>query len=279
VSTLITRCVFPSLVAGSLLALGCVAGAPDDEETSASAVGAGADALVWTNGDVPSTFWQPAVQAALQALAQAPLTDGNGNLPSSTVMATTGGQAVLHYVVGCALPAGTSAVSPDTGAAFAGAMGLAPEWAQGPLSSASSQRWVTACLLQTLNALGAHVPLSLAGNSQALSAQPQAAAAYTVPDATAFGNLFLPGGGPAYACTDISLISSCGLQVSLNTVERICGLTPTCGLTLLGPCDWWCAGGAGGASCVDPAGNAYPQAISTSLVATVAVPLTTVCQL
>jgi hypothetical protein len=254
----------------SFVALGCEVAGPEQEP-----LGTAAQAMVWSNGDDPIFFWQPSTQAAVRALALAPLEDGDGALADASLASTASGQLLLHYLVGCALPSGATVYSDAAQMSFDGAVGLAPEWASSPLASVESQRWMTACLLQTLNGLGVHVPIRLAGSNPALDDAPEDASTYTVPDASMFGNLFLAGGrARAYACTDIALLDGCTVQASLSTLERICGLSPTCGITPLGPCQFSCRGEKTGAmTCTDPGGNPYPEAISSWLMTSVALTL------
>jgi hypothetical protein len=261
---------------GSLSSVGCLAepSAPGPET-----LGTAAEPLVWGNGDDPDFFWQASSQAALGALAEAPLESG-GALASTPLALTTEGQSMLGYVVGCALPAGTSIYSAQAGVSFSGVVGLSPEWTSSPLAYAS-QRWVTACLLQTLNGLDMHVPIRLSGANPALADQPDAgASSFTVADDTTFGNLFLSGAG-AYACSNVvtGLIDGCSMQISMYTLERICGLSPTCGITLLGPCGLSCTAVPGGQTCVDPAGNSYAETIATTLQQTVVLSLYPLCLL
>jgi hypothetical protein len=262
--------VASTLSLGSLGPLGCASGAPpgDPEET-----GAAGQAIMWSNGDLPGDFWATSTQLALQQLARGALVDPTGALAPTPLALTSGGRAVLGYVVGCALPPGTTVTS--AAGSFAGWAGVAPAWASGPLDT-SSQRWMTACLLQTLNGLGVHVPLRLTGSNPGLADLPgTGAASFTVPDATAFGNVFVAG-GPAYICTNLGNADACAIEASSYALERVCGASPLCGVTLLGPCALSCAAGP---TCTAPGGAAYPEAISTWLDPTVAVSLLPLCSL
>jgi hypothetical protein len=252
-----------------VLGIGCAGAAPDqDEET----LGVADQALLWSNGDSPSAFWEASTQTALRSLAKSGLVNANGQLVETSLTASASGRTVLGYVIGCALPAGSSLYSPDAGASFTGWVGLTPGWASSALNQVADQRWMTACLLQTLNGLGVHVPIRLAGSAAVLADPPGTnASSFTVPDDTAFGNVFVTGGG-AYVCTDIG-VDLCDVQVSLYSLERICGLSPTCGVSLLGPCSLYCAPGSTGATCVGPDGNTYTEAISTTLQTTVSLSL------
>lgn len=229
-------------------------------------------AAVWTNGNDPLFFWKPSTQSALLALSQTAIVNANGQLASTTLTASVGGNRLLKYVVGCALPQGTTVSGPG-GATWEGVIGIAPTWATGALSDTSTQRWMTACLVQTLNGLGAEVPFQLSGDNDALAESPDPD--YRVLDATMFGNLFVAIGARAYACTNVSLLDACGIGLSLHTLQRICGLSPTCGLTLLGPCLLSCTSDG---TCYAPFARAYPETVTSSVPPTIAISLNPLCQ-
>lgn len=259
-----------AVVAGSLLfASGCVAapqGGADDE------LAVSEDAIIWTNGDGPSFFWQSSTQYLLQRLAMSPLVDpGTGLLTPTRLLATDAGRRVLHYVVGCALPRGATVKTSMPAVSFKGAIGLAPTWRTEKLGALSSQRWVTACLLQTLNGIGAKVPIRMVGSHKGLTdASAQDAVNYPIPDATMFGNIFDPDKVEVFACADTGAASACGLSWSAFANLRICDGSPLCGITLLGACQ-----GEAGAPCElnslgepvcrTPGNTVYAEAISTFL--------------
>jgi len=115
----------------------------------------------------------------------------------------------VEYLVQCALP-GDSAVTIH-GESFAGALGLAPEWATAPCGE-SCQRWVSACLLARVNARGERVEISMRGPTDALHPGARELALFAVEDGTFFGNLFAAP-QTVFAASpraDLSLPRSCG---------------------------------------------------------------------
>ncbi|WP_437821081.1 hypothetical protein [Sorangium sp. So ce1078] len=244
-----------------LLAGGCGA-APADEGESILVAG---QEIIVMNGVDPSFFWKPSTQQALRALAQAPLPDALGGPSAAVLFSSERGRHLVERVVDCALPAGTEVEA--GGRSFGGSIGLAPQWASAPLSAPASRRWMTACLLQSLNALSAPVAVHLTGGHPALADAPNSdASEYTVRDAIMFGDLFHGDRPTAFACADNSLFDECGVALSAKTLKRICGQSPTCGLTLLGHCDAVCTrDGAGAPTCRAPGSKVYPESIASSL--------------
>ncbi|WP_437734773.1 hypothetical protein [Sorangium sp. So ce1335] len=261
-----------AVVAGSLLfASGCVA-APQGEAEGELAVAE--DALIWANGDEPSFFWSSSTQVALRRLASSPLVNANtGLLTTTPLLNSVQGRELLHYVVGCALGPGTKVSTSVPAVSFEGAIGLAPTWKAGKLGDMSSQRWVTACLLQTLNGIGAKVPIRMVGSHLGLTdASAKDAVDYPIPDATMFGNLFDAAKVEVFACADSGAAAACGENWSAFARLRVCDSSPVCGITLLGPCQ-----GDDGIHCWrDDLGKpvcrtgstVYEEAISTYLDAT-----------
>ncbi|WP_438018013.1 hypothetical protein WMF18_02565 [Sorangium sp. So ce315] len=259
-----------AVVAGSLLfASGCVAapqGGAEDELAVAE------DAIIWTNGDGPSFFWQTTTQQLLQRLAMSPLVDrSTGLLTETRLLRSAEGRELLHYVVGCALDPRTKVSTSLPGVSFEGAIGLATTWRTAKLGALSSQRWVTACLLQTLNGIGAHVPIRMVGNHKGLvGASAKDAVDFSIPDATMFGNVFDPAKVEVFACADTGAAKACGFSWSAFAHLRICDSSPLCGITLLGPCQdeavthCW-TDSAGERVCGTPGGTVYTEAISTFL--------------
>ncbi|WP_437493745.1 hypothetical protein WME75_21170 [Sorangium sp. So ce1014] len=250
------------LIGFCLLAVGCGA-APAEEGES---IGVAEQGIIVMNGLDPDFFWRSSTQQGLRALAQAPLADALGGARGAVLLRTEQGRHLAERVVACALPAG-AAVEEGTGRSFRGSIGLAPEWASAPLSDPASRRWVTACLLQSLNALSARVAVHLTGGHPALADAPDSEASeYTVRDAIMFGDLFDRARPTAFACADNSLIDDCGVALSAKTLERICGQSPTCRLTLLGRCDAVCTRDRAGApTCRASGSGVYPESIASSL--------------
>jgi hypothetical protein len=237
------------------------------------------EALDWplsTNGMNPVDFWAAANQGALATLGAAALLDENDKLVATPLLDTSGGSSVLRYLIRCALNDETTVKSVG-GAKFAGDIGLAPDWTSRALTT-SEQRWITACLLDHLNGLGQSVSIALVGTNPALIADPgDDAASYTISDVTSFGNVFL-GVPKAYVCADLGVSLGCGVFASIYTLQRLCGLSPTCGATNLGLCALVCVHDAvGNPSCTVPLGPTYAEAIATRLEATVAVSLYPLC--
>ncbi|WP_437564110.1 hypothetical protein [Sorangium sp. So ce542] len=245
-----------------VLAVGCGVAPADDGESVLVAE----QEIIVMNGLQPAYFWKPSTQQALRALAQAPLPAGLDSGDGAALLASAQGRHLVERVVACALPAGATVAAP-TGQSFAGWIGLAPSWASSPLSDGASRRWMTACLLQSLNALGAQVAVHLTGGHPGLAdATDSEASEYTVRDAIMFGDLFEPAHPTAFACADNALIDDCGVALSAKTLERVCGQSPTCRLTLLGHCDAICdRDGAGAPTCWAPWSGVYPESIASSL--------------
>lgn len=223
--------------------------------------------IIVMNGDDPLFFWKDSTQAALRSLAEAPLGSSVGELVETPLLADAEGRRLLGYVVTCALSEGEELHSTTAGVSFEGVVGIASKWASAPLDKVASQRWVTACLLQTLNGLGMKVPIRMSGSHPAIAAGSETETSdYSVPESTMFGNIFGPADAATFACLDAK-IDLCDISWSSHALERICGLSPTCGIVSLGPCDLSCdRDAAGHPACHGGlAGGLYAEAISSSL--------------
>jgi hypothetical protein len=106
---------------------------------------------------------------------------------------------VMTYVVRCAVPAGQSRsyINSQTGQTYTwmGALGLAPDWANGNPVNYNEQQVITACLLAHVNRYGRHVPISvLALNAWGIPVPFTVSelVTYSVHEACFFGNLFTP---------------------------------------------------------------------------------------
>ena len=222
--------------------------------------------IIIMNGSDPHFFWKPATQKALQKLAEMSLEAALHDSAPEPQLDSGEGRALLKHVVACALPAGETIVVAD-GALLEGAAGLAAHWKSQPLGGPDPSRWVTACLLQTLNGFGVQVPIRLAGSHPALGGDASGeSSAFTVEDATMFGNIFVSDEPTAFACADNLLEDMCDLNLSEYTLLRLCGHSPTCGVRFLGLCSSHCSyGEAGTPMCETPEGDAYPEAISSYL--------------
>lgn len=236
------------------------------------------EGTVSTNGLIPSDFWAPARQQALRSLGAAPLLDKKGDLVATPLLNSTGGRSVLRYALRCALGK-DAAVESAGGSTFEGEHDLAPDWTSRALTT-SEQRWVTACLLDHLNGLGQSVNVMMDGHHSALVPEPgEDTSGYKINDMTAFGNVFLEA-PKAYVCIDLGVNLACGVGFSAYTLQRLCGLSLTCGATILGLCGLVCThDAAGDPTCTAPLGATYPEAISTKLKETGAVSLYPLCSL
>lgn len=244
-----------------LLAAGCAAAPADEGETILAAE----QGIIVMNGLDPVFFWEPSTQQALRALARAPLPESMGGSGGAVLVSTREGRHLLERVVACALPEGR-AVETSSGRSFGGSIGLAPQWSSAPLSGAAARRWMTACLLQSLNATGAHVAVRMTGGHPALADAPDSEAAeYTVRDAIMFGDLFDQVRPTAFACADNALVDACGVALSAKTLARICGQSPSCRITVLGHCDAVCDRDRDGAPTCGAGRAVYPESIASSL--------------
>jgi hypothetical protein len=106
------------------------------------------------------------------------------------LMSTPAGRMTVRYLVRCALPLGDSITKQDalgTSYAFAGQLGLAPQWKNGSCDS-SCQQAISACMLAHVNTTGVHIPLWLVSPNAAIGwdTSPQ----YPNREGTFFGNIF-----------------------------------------------------------------------------------------
>lgn len=136
-------------------------------------------------------------------------------------------QQFMSYLVGCALPSGTSVVwknSAGTTGKWDGILGLCPAWNTGAPSQ-TCKNWVSSCLLARNNAYGRHVELSMRGEDPTRPAffttEPQARPVQFDPD--------LNGPVPSFsACVGAQTGASrnCGWQVdavgSCNQGQTVC---------------------------------------------------------
>jgi hypothetical protein len=154
------------------------------------------------------------------------------------------GRDLLKYVVRCALPTGKNVAIPRNSGkdVLAGAFGVAPEWANAPLSE-SGERWVSACLLAFVNALGEHVLVSVRGNHVNLKATvtPEERRQFSYQEAAFYGDIFSEGGSQ-FVCR-----GSGGKIVSPSRAKRLCsdpsaqpGVSQ-CGMTITGNCSDVCS--------------------------------------
>ena len=148
---------------------------------------------------------------------------------------------VFEYLVGCALaPDQQVAVSVDGEEhTVSGALGLAPEWIDGPCDG-DCQGWVSACMIARTNARGERVEISLRGAHPGLDASAEEREAFPVHEGAYFGDIF----------ADEPVGMAC-LGDGVDHLDRTCGELDDCPIEVLGACSEICdeAGcrGAGGA--------------------------------
>jgi hypothetical protein len=240
---------FSALVLGSCLAVtGCVVDAQEplpfedaDLEVPLEETGFGV-----LNGITPACFWDHGVQAALRSLATGPIANSTGYMPSMASVPAPCWK-VIKDTVECALPATMSVRNVNNGDIYNGLVGLAAGWRTGSLGG-PERRWVTACLIQRLNAFGIEVPTLQEGNHPAMYTNAADDALYPFDESTGSGDLFsstmpLGGNSPAFLanmCSETDLNKIC--RDREGTLDyRICDTAgPLCGLNYLGPCNTAC---------------------------------------
>jgi hypothetical protein len=130
------------------------------------------------------------------------LSSTTGLSSNSGLMTTTLGRITVSYLVRCALPMGHSITKKDqngTSYAFAGLIGVAPNWENNACDTAC-QESVSACMMAHLNVAGVHVPIWLDSPISAVGFG--SSSSYPNEEGTFFGNLFITSNGkvPAYYC-------------------------------------------------------------------------------
>jgi hypothetical protein len=170
-------------------------------------------------------------------------------------------QAVMKYIVGCALPAGAQ-VTLDIGGTnitYSGSLGLAPGWGiDSGTCDATCQAWVSGCVIARINYLGHVVPLSARG--AVLSTTSDERAAYSNPDGVFFGDVFTqpqiryacmpPGGELTRTCGQGNDPATCAAITYLGSCTSVCSTVGTDGSYQ---------------SCTDGNGTAYPGSVSVFL--------------
>jgi hypothetical protein len=164
----------------------------------------------------------------------------------------------FQYTVGCAL-APTQSVSfswtDSQGAVhnetYAGSLGVATEWATGPLNE-SGQKIVSACLASRTNWYGVHVAISLRSSYDAIAQNTTTAelAAYPYVEGAFWGNLFAPTPylNTCYNTADVAHSRAAQRDCAAGHVNAD-GTIASCGMiNIVGPCSSVCwpldAGGA-----------------------------------
>jgi hypothetical protein len=166
-------------------------------------------------------------------------------------LSTAESDAVMSYVVGCALDATQEVTLFDasTGMTYTwhGDLGLAPKWATGALNPTDQQR-VSACLLALTNP-SAHVLVSLRGPYPGLATTLDETRDFSVVEGAFYGDLFAE---PAIlrgcytrpdtpidrrSCTLIGSPNACGIDV-VGSCGTVC-LLEDLGAGTFGDCEGW----------------------------------------
>jgi hypothetical protein len=163
------------------------------------------------------------------------------------LLSTVDGRTVYSYIVGCAVPEGTTIEADIPGATdttpddpftcvngtctFEGGLGVAPDWLTHKLSPAGEE-WVSSCVFARCNAHDTAEAISLRGKLAALAVSDDEAALYTVEEGAFYGNLFTDEDEPIawYACEGEGQASGefGGLVVRDCTEPMACNADHTC---------------------------------------------------
>ncbi len=199
------------------------------------------------------------------------------SLESRDLMATADGREVMSYIVGCALPTGSSVTLTDPSGAsytYPGWIGLAPNWATSP-PTVSDRRWVSSCVLARTNLYGISVQISMRNASNPrLATTSSEVTDFSVVEAAFYGDLFAPV-PVMYACSNRQFASSPVAAIeSLRACARsVNGVTTECGFTFTGFCGTTytdgrpkpCGNNAGSYSPCKGGATSYSEAITTYL--------------
>jgi hypothetical protein len=152
----------------------------------------------------------------------------------------------VRYAVSCAFTPDQSfdfSWTDDQGVehdeSYPGLLGLAPDWATGPLDD-DGQQWVSACLASRVNARGVSVMLSSRGTNPGLAVSDTERTTYTTREGVFFGNVFASG-QMVFTCYDPTVIVDAQWENRLCSQPVPLGLngigTFSCGsIQSLGPC-------------------------------------------
>jgi hypothetical protein len=206
--------------------------APELDEAPYITLNALAPAALIDNGD------------ALSALAGAALNGATTELVDSA-----SGRSLLSYVARCALRAGDKVAFPRAGApdlVYAGTIGLAPGWKWSSLGG-QGRRLVTACLMAHVNAVGAHVPISV--RSATLRAAPLTEKLlFPAQEMAVYGDVFAPAAErELFVCFGQAVAQSLGGSGGLGGALglptyldfRMCSVSESCGFHRVGACYRW----------------------------------------
>jgi hypothetical protein len=249
----------------AFLALGaasCASAPPGDESDQSSAL---SDNALTANALTANALTANALTA--NALTANALTANalTANALTANALRDPLSRELMKYVVSCALDDKDSITIQIDGRSyeFDGSLGLAPDWGK-PHGSCdgSCQRWVSACVLARVDAMGVKREISVRGDNHVLHPSKGEVQTYTVREGAYFGNLFVAG-QPRFLC----------VAPGQTGDMRVCGPDlANCPMTVEGSCALDCADdGKYGAfeSCSDAGragrGQVYDEVITVFL--------------
>jgi hypothetical protein len=211
-----------------------------------------ADALLIENALAPNALAPNALAPnalAPNALAPNALAPNALTVLQAATPAGAAARMLMKYTVGCALPSSATFHFSWTDLAgqlhdesYPGLLGLAPEWATGPLTSDAHQRLVSGCLAARVNYYGVSVLISLRSDDAPLdSPSSQELSDYPHVEGAFWGNLFAatPYLNACYDALDVNIsrqdMRDCAVGHLSNGKVVSCGM-----IKLRGSCSTWC---------------------------------------
>jgi hypothetical protein len=171
-------------------------------------------------------------EAALPALVE----EGGGPLTGERLTATADGRELLGYVARCALDVDQAVVG--AGGPYWGELGLARDWLE-RAPTAAEGRWVSACLIASINADGATVPMSVRGPRPDLEPSDEVSAVYTLQEAAFFGDLFRPA-PERFVCIGGAFSTDALTDLESWYRQRLCSWQGGCAIQQQGFCTGLC---------------------------------------
>ena len=148
---------------------------------------------------------------------------------------TEQGRELLAYFSYCALPADETITAQDEAGEtyeFTGRLGLVPEWRDRALTD-TEKNWVSSCLIAHVNAVGAHVEISVRAQDK-LTASADEISEFSTYEGTFFGRLHTEE-PTVYSC--IGDAADVALAISDDRALRICtDESDDCEVVSLGRC-------------------------------------------
>ncbi|MRG95749.1 hypothetical protein [Polyangium spumosum] len=211
----------------------------------------------------PNCFWHHGVQQTYRDLADGPLVNAQGQLPSMPHLPQLGSDScrehALKFLIKCALPQNVTVTDPATNLTYSGWYGVASQWQTQALGS-DNRYWMTSCLVQHLNGYKTTTNLLLEGYRPGFYIN-TVPSGYPKYDSIVWGNLFdsiaplepedyTPRfSRPAFtasACYFDDLMYDCN-DAEAVLDDKLCGTAGTsCGVHVVGPCEtactWWNGG-------------------------------------